>query len=83
MHRLIISTIICLLATASFAAEPVATDVKQTITTPSGLEYTSLGDGSGASPGPADTVRVNYRGTLLNGREFDSSYKRGKPAELF
>jgi FKBP-type peptidyl-prolyl cis-trans isomerase FkpA len=82
MYRLIISTIICLLATASFAAEPVATDVKQTITTPSGLEYTSLGDGSGASPGPADTVRVNYRGTLLNGREFDSSYKRGKPAEF-
>ena len=82
MHRLIISTIICLLATASFAAEPVSTDVKQTITTPSGLEYTSIRDGSGATPGPADTVWVNYRGTLLNGREFDSSYKSGKPAEF-
>jgi FKBP-type peptidyl-prolyl cis-trans isomerase FkpA len=78
MHRRIISTFICLLATTSFAGEPV----KETITTKSGLQYTSLGEGAGATPGPSDTVRVNYRGTLLNGREFDSSYKSGRPAEF-
>jgi FKBP-type peptidyl-prolyl cis-trans isomerase FkpA len=55
---------------------------KDTITTKSGLQYTSLREGTGASPGPTDTVRVNYRGTLLNGREFDSSYTSGRPAEF-
>ena len=82
MHRLIISTIICLLATTSFAAESVKTEVKETIMTKSGLQYTSLREGTGATPGAADTVRVNYRGTLLNGREFDSSYKSGRPVEF-
>ena len=82
MHRFIISTIICLFATTSFAADPVNSGVKETVTTKSGLQYTSLREGSGATPGPASTVRVNYRGTLLNGREFDSSYKGGRPAEF-
>jgi FKBP-type peptidyl-prolyl cis-trans isomerase FkpA len=82
MHRLIISTIICLLAATSFAAESVSTEVKETITTKSGLQYTCLKEGTGAIPKPTDTVRVNYRGTLLNGREFDSSYKYGRPAEF-
>jgi FKBP-type peptidyl-prolyl cis-trans isomerase FklB len=49
-------------------------------TTPSGLEYKVLNEGSGPSPKPSDTVTVNYRGTLLDGTEFDSSYKRGQPA---
>ena len=79
MHKVIISIIICLLATTSFAAEPVNPEAKETITTKSGLKYTSLIEGTGATPGPADTVRVNYRGTLPNGREFDSSYKNGGP----
>jgi FKBP-type peptidyl-prolyl cis-trans isomerase FkpA len=82
MHRLIIVTIICLLASTSFAAEPADSGLKQTITTRSGLQYTSLREGSGAAPRPTDTVRVNYRGTLMNGREFDSSYKNGRPAEF-
>ena len=82
MQRLILSAIICLLAAPSFAAEPATQEVKETITTRSGMQYTSLREGSGATPGPADTVRVNYRGTLLNGREFDSSYKSGRPAEF-
>ena len=82
MHRIIIPTIIRLLATTSFAAETVTTEVQETITTKSGLQYTSLREGSGATPKPTDTVRVNYRGTLLNGREFDSSYKSGRPAEF-
>jgi FKBP-type peptidyl-prolyl cis-trans isomerase FkpA len=72
----------CLLATTSFAADPVATTTKETITTKSGIKYTSLMEGSGAAPGANDTVLVHYRGTLLNGREFDSSYKSGRPVEF-
>lgn len=49
-------------------------------TTASGLEYQVLKPGQGAAPQAGDTVTVNYRGTLLNGTEFDSSYKRGQPA---
>jgi FKBP-type peptidyl-prolyl cis-trans isomerase FkpA len=49
---------------------------------PSGLIYRSLKDGTGASPSASDTVRVNYRGTLTDGTEFDSSYARGQPAEF-
>jgi len=50
--------------------------------TPSGLVYRSLKDGDGASPTAADTVKVNYRGTFPDGREFDSSYKRNQPAQF-
>src|SRR4029077_6798797 len=49
-------------------------------TTDSGLQYKVLKDGNGAQPKATDTVTVNYRGTLINGTEFDSSYKRGQPA---
>ncbi len=82
MHRLIVPAIICLFAAASFAAEPVSTEGKETITTKSGLQYNCLREGTGATPKPTDTVSVNYRGTLPNGREFDSSYKYGAPAEF-
>ena len=47
-----------------------------------GIIFRSLHEGSGASPKAEDTVSVNYRGTLPDGKEFDSSYKRGKPADL-
>ena len=50
--------------------------------TPSGLQYMVLRQGAGPQPMPTDRVRVNYRGTLLDGTEFDSSYKTGEPAEF-
>jgi FKBP-type peptidyl-prolyl cis-trans isomerase FklB len=53
---------------------------KDVVTTASGLQYKVLTPGDGASPKPTDQVTVNYRGTLLDGTEFDSSYKRGQPA---
>ena len=48
----------------------------------SGLVYRALNDGTGASPIATDLVKVHYRGTFPDGREFDSSYKRGRPAEF-
>ena len=51
-------------------------------TTASGLIYQTLKEGRGPSPAATDTVRVHYRGTLADGREFDSSYKRGEPTEF-
>ena len=48
----------------------------------SGVIYKELKGGTGTSPKATDTVKVNYRGTLTNGVEFDSSYKRGEPAEF-
>jgi FKBP-type peptidyl-prolyl cis-trans isomerase FklB len=49
-------------------------------TTASGLQYKVMKEGAGAQAKETDTVTVNYRGTLINGTEFDSSYKRGQPA---
>ena len=49
-------------------------------TTASGLQYKVVKEGTGAQPKPTDMVTVNYRGTLIDGTEFDSSYKRGQPA---
>jgi FKBP-type peptidyl-prolyl cis-trans isomerase FkpA len=48
----------------------------------SGLIYKSLKDGSGAQPAATDVVRVHYKGTFPDGKEFDSSYKRGEPTQF-
>jgi len=57
------------------AAAPAATE-----TLSSGVGIKHLTVGTGASPQATDTVKVHYRGTLADGKEFDSSYKRGQPA---
>ncbi|MBF0452128.1 MAG: FKBP-type peptidyl-prolyl cis-trans isomerase [Candidatus Magnetomorum sp.] len=53
---------------------------KGVITTQSGLQYKIIRKGDGPKPKATDQVKVHYRGTLINGEEFDSSYKRGTPA---
>jgi FKBP-type peptidyl-prolyl cis-trans isomerase FkpA len=68
-------------APAATAPNPALTGVAKT-TLPSGVVFESVQAGSGASPKATDTVKVNYRGTLPDGREFDSSYKRGQPASF-
>jgi len=52
------------------------------VETKSGLQYKVVKKGQGAKPVPTDTVKVQYKGTLLDGKEFDSSYKRNEPAEF-
>ena len=67
----------------SFAVVSVAVAQGAATTTPSGLVYQSLKEGSGASPAATDVVKVHYRGTFpQGGKEFDSSYKRGEPTEF-
>jgi len=51
-------------------------------TLPSGVKVVHTVDGTGAQPKASDTVKVHYRGTLADGKEFDSSYKRGQPASF-
>ena len=64
-------------ASGKGASTPAATE-----TLSSGVGIKHLTVGTGASPGPGDTVKVHYRGTLADGKEFDSSYKRGQPASF-
>ena len=52
------------------------------VATKSGLVYRALKEGTGATPSATDIVRVHYKGTFPDGREFDSSYRRGQPAEF-
>jgi len=63
-------------ALATFASEKGAEKLA------SGLIYFETKAGAGATPAPTDTVKVHYKGTLLDGTEFDSSYKRGEPTEF-
>jgi FKBP-type peptidyl-prolyl cis-trans isomerase FkpA len=82
MKRLIIATMATILALPSFAvandAIAKAAKEKGAVKTSSGMVFISLKDGKGKSPTAANTVEVNYRGTLTNGKEFDSSYKRNQ-----
>ena len=70
---------------AATAPPPSATPKPTTgsvITTDSGLIFKLIKQGTGPSPTATDTVKVHYRGTLMDGKEFDSSYKNGGPAEF-
>jgi FKBP-type peptidyl-prolyl cis-trans isomerase FkpA len=69
------------LATSAALAQPAAA-AAAAVTSKSGMIYQSLKEGTGASPAASDVVKVHYRGTLADGREFDSSYKRGEPTEF-
>ncbi|SRR5579871_533307 len=64
----------------AFLAANKSKDGVQTL--PDGLQYKVMQQGSGPKPTANDTVTVNYRGTLINGKEFDSSYKRGQPVSF-
>jgi FKBP-type peptidyl-prolyl cis-trans isomerase FkpA len=73
------ATLAIALAAVSFQA--VAAEPKEEKTA-SGIVITKIREGTGASPKSTDTVKVHYRGTLVNGKEFDSSYGRGQPASF-
>lgn len=70
------------LAWAQNAVIDQATAEKGAVRTESGMVYRSLKDGTGSAPKDTDVVRVHYRGTLPDGKEFDSSIARGQPAEF-
>ena len=69
------------IALAAVSFQAVAAEPKEEKTA-SGIVITKIREGTGASPKSTDTVKVHYRGTLVNGKEFDSSYGRGQPASF-
>jgi FKBP-type peptidyl-prolyl cis-trans isomerase FkpA len=75
-------TFLAQVAMAQNAVTTAAAKEEGAVATPSGLVYRSLKDGSGASPTASDKVTVHYKGTFPDGREFDSSYKRGQPIDF-
>jgi FKBP-type peptidyl-prolyl cis-trans isomerase FkpA len=85
LRALALASVATLAAPLAHAQAKPAASVSQepgTVVTQSGLIYRSLQDGKGASPVATDVVKVHYRGTFLDGKEFDSSYSRGQPAEF-
>jgi len=95
MQRLLLITLLCLLA-FSYGANmdkyyqrkakqflEANAEKEGVVTLPSGLQYKVITKGEGKTqPSSSDTVEVHYRGTLIDGKEFDSSYKRGSPAKF-
>lgn len=75
---------LCLSTSSLWAQDAVVAAAKEAgaVVTPSGLVYLSIKDGTGANPAASDKVKVHYRGTFPDGKEFDSSYKRGTPIEF-
>ena len=77
---LLIATLLPAIATAQ--TTPAAPAPGSVVTTASGLVFKLILQGKGPSPTASDTVKVHYRGTLMDGTEFDSSYNRGKPLDF-
>lgn len=87
MHTLTrIAALTLVLASASSWAQNATTAASAkedgAVVSSTGLVYRALKEGTGASPKASDTVKVHYRGTLPDGKEFDSSYKRGEAIEF-
>ena len=72
----------CASSPPATAPATVTQPAPTTVTTSTGMVYQVLTEGRGDSPKATDTVKVHYRGTFLDGREFDSSHKRGQPIEF-
>ena len=79
---ILLAVFTCINASAQFTVTAAAAKEEGAVVTSTGLVYRSLKDGAGASPMASDTVKVHYRGTFPDGKEFDSSYKRGQPIEF-
>ena len=85
MRQHALALLLCLSAPCAWAqadAASAAAKEPNAVVTDSGLVYRSLKEGTGPSPAASDTVKVHYRGTFPNGKEFDSSYSRGQPAQF-
>jgi len=86
MRSILIATAFTLLSATSWAQSDAvlaaAAREAGAQVTKSGLVYRSLKDGTGSSPAATDRVRVHYKGSFPDGKEFDSSYKRGEPTEF-
>jgi FKBP-type peptidyl-prolyl cis-trans isomerase FkpA len=88
LSALLPTSILVVAAGAAFSATPVPADSAASAkpeaaeTLPGGIVVKHTKTGTGASPQAADTVQVHYRGKLVDGTEFDSSYKRGKPTSF-
>ena len=74
-----VSLLLCASSLALAAITAQAASPASTETLPSGVKIEHVTKGTGPSPKASDTVKVHYRGTLTDGKEFDSSYKRGQP----
>jgi FKBP-type peptidyl-prolyl cis-trans isomerase FkpA len=74
-----VSLLLCASSLALAAVTAQAASPASSETLPSGVIVQTLTKGTGPSPKASDTVKVHYRGTLTDGKEFDSSYKRGQP----
>ncbi|OYT89527.1 MAG: peptidylprolyl isomerase [Burkholderiales bacterium PBB6] len=82
MTRISLFARLALAGVALVGGAALAADAPAAVTTASGLVYQEQKAGQGDSPSATDVVRVHYRGTLASGKEFDSSYGRGQPAEF-